>query len=184
VVVGTEAGTWLKSGDLILAVDGQLVTSFRELERAVQRPRVRLSLWRRGALLELDLATTALPARGIERAVSWAGALLQTPHRSVAAQRGIERSGVFVAHYSPGSPAARYGLQIGRRIVEVDGQPTPDLATFIDQVSGREHRSSVRLKTINWNRSVEVITLKLDQHYWPAYQLQRQDQLWQRSAID
>jgi len=184
VVVGTQSQRWLKSGDLILAVDGQLVTSFRELERAVQRPRVRLSLWRGGAQLELDIETTALPARGIDRAVSWAGALLQAPHRSLAAQRGIERSGVFVAHYSPGSPAARYGLQIGRRIVEVDGQPTPDLATFIDQVGGREHRSSVRLKTINWNRSVEVITLKLDQHYWPSYELQRRDQHWRRTAIN
>ena len=184
VVVGTEAEKWLKSGDLILAVDGDLVTSFRELERAVQRPQVRLSLWRRGALLELDIATTVLAAQGIDRALSWAGALLQVPHRSLAAQRGIERSGVFVAHYSPGSPAARYGLQIGRRIVEVDGLPTPDLATFIEQVRGREHRSSVRLKTVNWNRSIEVITLKLDKHYWPSYQLQRNDQRWRRQALD
>jgi S1-C subfamily serine protease len=184
VVVGTEAGRWLKSGDLILAVDGQLVTRFRQLERAVQRPRVRLSLWRSGALLELDIATTVLHARGIDSALSWAGALLQTPHRSLAAQRGIERSGVFVAHYSPGSPAARYGLQIGRRMVEVDGQATPDLATFIEQVRGRKHRSSLRLKTVNWNRSVEVITLKLDKNYWPAYQFQRSAKRWRRSALD
>ena len=42
-------------------------------------------------------------------------------------------------------------------------------------MSGPPDGSSVRLKTVTWNGSVDVITLKLDQHYWPTYELRRTD---------
>ena len=101
---------------------------------------------------------------------------LQAPHRAISAQRGIPPEGVYIAYFQFGSPAARYGLVPGRRIVEVDGQPTPDLDVFLRQVSGRPDRSSLRIKTLGWNGAPEVITLKLDRHYWPAYELQRSRQ--------
>jgi hypothetical protein len=41
------------------------------------------------------------------------------------------------------------------------------------------------LKTISWNGMTDVITLKLDKHYWPAYELDRQsDGSWKRTALD
>jgi hypothetical protein len=40
------------------------------------------------------------------------------------------------------------------------------------------------LKIVNWNDSVDVITLKLDKHYWPAYQLRRAADSWIRSPIE
>jgi S1-C subfamily serine protease len=110
--------------------------------------------------------------------------VLQTPHRALAAQRGIKPEGVFVAYFAYGSPATRYQLWAGRRIVEVDGQPTPDLDAFIKAVSGREDRSSIRLRTMSWNGSAEVITLKLDKRYWPTYELQRTANGWERTALE
>jgi C-terminal processing protease CtpA/Prc len=74
---------------------------------------------------------------------------------------------VFVAYFSYGSPATRYQLFAGRRIVEVDGKPTPDLDTFIATCAGARDRTAIRLKTVTWNGSVEVTTLKLDNAYWP-----------------
>jgi S1-C subfamily serine protease len=183
VVAGTPAADVLKNGDILLAIDGEEVTSYRELERAVQKPSVSATLWRNGKAMEFDIDTTVLDGAGIGRAVSWAGALLQDPHRAMAAQRGIDPSGVYVAFFSYGSPATRYGLYAGRRIVEVDNRPTPDLQTFIDVVEGKENRTSVRLKTITWNGAVEVITLKLDTQYWPAYEIRRTDEGWRRFAI-
>jgi S1-C subfamily serine protease len=131
------------------------------------------------------MQTVALNGRDIDRVLIWAGATLQAPHRAMAAQRGIAPYGVFVSFFFYGSPATHYGLYAGRRIVEVDGQPTPDLDAFIKVVRGKSDRASLRLTTISWNGQTDVITLKLDKHYWPAYELDRQsDGTWTRTALD
>jgi S1-C subfamily serine protease len=168
---------------MLLAIDGQVVTTFRELEKAVQKPAVTATVWRDGEALEIDIATVPLNGSGIDRALSWAGTLLQDPHRALAAQRGIEPTGVYIAYFSYGSPATRYGLWAGRRIVEVNDTETPDLQSFIDAIAGQQDRAAVRLKTITWNGAVEVITLKLDNQYWPAYEIRRTDDGWRRTAI-
>ena len=183
LVAGTPAAKLLRNGDMILAVDGKLVTTFRELERAVQKEEVVLTVWRDGEAVDIDAETVALDGEGVVRAVSWAGALLHDPHRAMAAQRGIEPSGVYIAFFSYGSPATRYGLWAGRRIVAVDDTDTPDLNAFVDVISGKDDREAVRLKTVSWNGSVEVITLKLDNQYWPAYEIRHTEQGWQRAPI-
>jgi pro-apoptotic serine protease NMA111 len=182
-VAGSPAAELFENGDILLAIDGQEVSSYRELERAVQKPDVEATVWRNGEARRIDIRTVALDGRGTERAVSWAGALLQNPHRAMAAQRGIDPDGVYVAYFSYGSPATRYGLYAGRRIVAVDGRETEDLQAFIDAVRGKENRASVRLKTITWNGGIEVITLKLDKQYWPAYEIRRSDHGWRRVDI-
>ena len=183
LVAGSPAAEKLRNGDMILAIDGHLVTTFRELERAVNKSVVEVTIWRNGEAEELEIETVALDGLGIQRAVSWAGALLQDPHRAMAAQRGISPYGVYIAFFNYGSPATRYGLWAGRRIVEVDGKATPDLQTFVDVVRGKKDKSSVRLKTITWNGSAEVVTLKLDNQYWPAYEIRRTENGWQRIDI-
>ena len=101
----------------------------------------------------------------------------------MAVQRGIDPTGVYVAFFSYGSPATRYGLWAGRRIVQVDDTATPDLQTFIDVVANKGDQTSVRLKTVTWNGAVEVITLKLDNQYWPAYEIRRTEDGWERNSI-
>jgi S1-C subfamily serine protease len=168
---------------MILAVDGEVVTSFRGLEKAVQKPAVTVTVWRNGEAVDVDVETAALDGRGIDHAVSWAGALLQDPHRSMAAQRGIDPYGVYVAFFSYGSPATRYGLWAGRRVVEIDETPTPDLDAFLSVIADKKDHESIRVKTVTWNGAVEVITLKLDNQYWPAYEIRRTEDGWVRSDI-
>jgi S1-C subfamily serine protease len=183
-VGGAPADGLLRSGDLILDVDGAIVNRFREVERSVQKPSVRVTVWRDKAEQVIEVPTVVLGGRDLDRIVVWAGAVLQKPHRALAAQRGIEPDGVFVAYFSYGSPATRYQLWAGRRIVEVDGKPVADLDAFIQAVSGREDRSSLRLRTVTWNGSVEVMTLKLDKRFWPTYELRRTAQGWTRTALE
>lgn len=180
LVAGTAASRLLRNGDLVLAVDDKIVTSYRELEAAVQKPRVTVTVWRNDAVKKLKIKTAALDGDGIDRAVVWAGALLQDPHRAMAAQRGVETTGVYVAYFSYGSPSTRYGLWAGRRVVEVNETPVPDLQAFVELVRDIDDRESIRLKTVTWNGTEEVITLKLDNQYWPAYEIRRGDDGWQR----
>ena len=185
LVGGSPAARLLQQGDLLLAIDGQVVTRFREVERAAaDKELVHVTVWRGQGEQTLEVPTAELPGSDLERVVEWAGATLQAPHRSMSAQRSIPPRGVYVAYFAYGSPATRYGLFPGRRIIEVDGAPTPDLDTFLRAVTGRPDRSSVRLKTITWNNAPEVITLKLDKHYWPAYELTHSPNGWVRAELE
>ena len=185
LVAGTPAAGELEPGDLLLAIDGKVVNRFREVERAVQSPEVSVTVWRNGAEKTFKLSTVALDGGDVDRVLIWAGATLQAPHRAMAAQRGIAPYGVFVSFFFYGSPSTHYGLYAGRRITEVDGQPTPDMDAFIRAVSGKPDRASLRLQTISWNGQTDVITLKLDKHFWPAYELRRQkDGTWRRTMLD
>ena len=105
------------------------------------------------------------------------------PHRALAAQRAIPGESVYVAWSWFGSPAHRYRLRATRRIAAVDGKPTPDLDAFIAAVSAKPDRGSVRLKTIDLEGKVEVITLRLDLRYWPTYELRRSDEGWTRRRL-
>jgi S1-C subfamily serine protease len=183
LVAGAPAAQVLRPGDLLLAIDGRVVNSFREVEQAMHAGVVQVTLWRDGSEQSVEVPAAALDGRGIDRVLVWAGATLHEPHRAMSAQRAVPPEGVFVAFFMYGSPATRYQLWAGRRITEVDGLPTPDLDTFIRVVSGRPDRSSLRLKTVNWNGSVDVITLKLDEHYWPAYELRRNGDEWERREL-
>ena len=41
----------------------------------------------------------------------------------------------------------------------------------------------MRLTTMTWNNQQEVLTLKLDDTYWPAWQIQWQDGEWRRTDL-
>jgi S1-C subfamily serine protease len=184
VVAGSPAAAVLREGDLLLAVNGQPVSRPRAVERLSRAPRVTVTVLREGRESSFEVATAPLGGRDIDRLVLWAGAVLHAPHRAMAWQRGIPPEGVFIAYFSYGSPATRHGLFAGRRILEVDGRSVPDLDAFIAAVRGRADRSSVRLKTVTWNGSTEVITLKLDRHYWPASELVRGADGWERRILE
>jgi S1-C subfamily serine protease len=182
---GAASARVLRQGDLLLAIDGAPVTVFRDVERAVNaKPNVQVTVWRGAGETTLLVPTTALSGSDIDRIVQWAGAILHAPHRAMSAQRGVEPQGVYVAYFAYGSPATRYRLFPGRRIVEVDGQPTPDLESFLKVVTGRPDRSSLRLRTLSWNNVPEVITLKLDRHYWPTSEIVRTTEGWDRRDLE
>jgi S1-C subfamily serine protease len=183
-VADSPAADFFRSGDILLSVDGQLVNTFRQVERASQRPTVEVTVSRDGREVTGRVDTVVLDGLGIERVVSWAGALLQAPHRELAVQRGVGSGGVYVSFFNFGSPASRSGLFAGRRIVAVDGEPTPDLAAFVRVAAGLGDKESVRLNTMSFNDVPEVITMKLDPEYWPSYELVRDGYEWRRQALN
>ncbi|MBT8442100.1 MAG: trypsin-like peptidase domain-containing protein [Gammaproteobacteria bacterium] len=183
-VTGAPSADVLKPGDLILTIDGNPVTRFREVEVASRSGAVEVEFFRDGKLQIASIETVALDGRGVRRAVMWAGALLQAPYRDMSAQRGVEPVGVYVSYFAYGSPASRFGLFAGRRIVEVDGIATPNLDRFLEVIENKADRQSVLLTTVTWNGAVDVLTLKLDKTYWPTYEVVYRNDEWQRIAFD
>jgi len=182
ITAGTPAADLLVEGDLLLLVNGAPVTSFRDVERAAQAEDVALQVLRDGAELDLRVATVDLDPIGTSRAVVWAGALLQAPPLAVRAQRASPGDGVYVIGRRHGSPADRDGLLSTRRIVAVNGTPTPDMDRFLAAVSETPDRGSVRLRVVDLDGRIEVLTLEVDLRYWPTYELARETNGWRRIA--
>jgi S1-C subfamily serine protease len=183
-VAGSPASEFFRAGDILLSIDGVLAGTFRQVEQAAQRPTVEVTVFRNGQEVTGTVGTVGLDGLGLDRVVSWAGALLQAPHRELAVQRGIGTGGVYVSYFNFGSPASRSGLFAGRRIVAIDGEPTPDLEAFVRVVTALGGKDSVRLNTMSFNDVPEVITMKLDPLYWPSYELQRDGYEWRRQALN
>jgi S1-C subfamily serine protease len=180
LTAGMPSAEILKPGDLLLAVDGAPITTFEEVERAGQQEEVQLRLLRDGEELTLPVSTTAVDGRGTDRALFWAGAVLQAPHSAINARGGIEPEGVYVAWFWYGSPANRYGLRASRMIVAVDDRDVTDLDSFLAAVANRPDRSSVRLRTVSFDGRTDVMTLKLDLEFWPTTELRRNGKGWER----
>ncbi len=178
---GSPAAASLQEGDLILSLNGRSVVHYADFDAAIQDGPLRLRVLRQGAPVDVEVAPHGLSGLGTRRVLGFAGTLLQESPDALAAQRGLPQVGVYVAWYWYGSPAARYGLRPTRRIVAIDGVATPDLDALLAAVKGRADRSAVRLTTRDLDDNEDVITLKLDNRFWPAFELQRgEDGAWRR----
>jgi len=180
---GAPAHGEVRQADLLLEIDGELVTRMRELEAAVQVPQMELTVVRDGEEKQLSFETLALDGTGVDRVLSWAGLLLHEPHDEVSAQWGFEAEGIYVAWLWYGSPGSRYGIRPTRRIIEVDGEPVRTLDQFMEAVEGREDRSAVRLTLEKFDRSRSVEALRLDLQYWPTQLFELDDGTWTRTEV-
>jgi len=179
---GSPGSEVLQEGDLILQAAGQTVYSMRDLQVAAQSGAVVLEVLRDRQLVQLDVAAQELGSSETDRAVLWAGLLLQAPHRALAVQQGVEPDGVYISLWWKGSPAARYRIRATHRILEVDGQPTPDLDSFLAAVDGKQNGASVRVRTIDLAGQIAAKTLKLDTSFWPTSELRWESEGWVRVA--
>jgi len=179
----SPAASVLREGDMIVTVGGELVTRFREIERAAQAEQLTLGVVRDGTLSEVAIEPQVLPGRGTQRALLWAGALIQELHLPIAIDQQLPREGVYVAWLWFGSPANRYGLGATQRVLAVDGAATPDLDSFIEAVRDRGDGEFVRLEIADLDDKPNVITLRLDLEFWPTQQLQLGANGWQRTSV-
>ncbi len=184
VVADTGAAASLKGGDVVLTAGGQPAVSFRGVERAVRacapaRP-LHLRVLRKGEVVDVTCELSEERCAGTGRLLHWAGAQLQPTHRPVS-QLGFRPTDpstgapldVFISRWYHGSPAQRYGLYALNWVASVNGIPTPTLDAFVDSTKALEDGAFVRLKLIALNARPKVLTVKLDLHYWPTWELRR-----------
>jgi S1-C subfamily serine protease len=182
VMAGSPVIGIVKPGDIILSINKNLIKSYRDYEVASQSDDLVIELWRNNELLELKVKTSQLEGNGVKDVFFWAGAHIHEPHRALR-QRGIENDGVYVAFNNYGSPATRYGLKAGLSIIAVDDIPTPNLDIFKKIVMDKPSNDSIKLNVVSWNGSHSVVTLKLNNKYWPSYEISQKENIWKRNAF-
>ena len=139
----------LEVGDVIVAVDGQLVSDNPEMQyRLTTRGvgnRVRLTVLRQGRESMVDVALRAAPAndesdaRNITGQNPLQGTRLATLSPAIAQELGLEEdAGVAVLQVVRGTIADRYGVQRGDIVQTFDGQPVASAADLEQLAKARE----------------------------------------------
>lgn len=194
-LAGSKAENLLEQGDMILAINKEPITCFLDIEKACQEldqsiesdGELHMTIFRQGKEIELIVGTDVRDGNGTTRMVNWCGCIIQDPHSAVRALGFLpeEGHGVYVARWCHGSPVHRYGLYALQWIIEVNGQTTPDLETFIQVVKGLDDGEFVRVRTVHLNGKPRVLTLKQDLHYWPTWELSFEPETatWRRRTI-
>lgn len=187
-IAGSPAASIISEGDFLLAVDGKVVTCFRDVERSVDfasadKSEVDVTLYRQGEELNLTVPLATVPCGGTLRLVHWGGAQLQETHRSIRELGFVPgTTSVFVSRWHQGSPAHAHGLFALYWVEALNGIPTPDLDTFLQVALTLQDRTYVRVETLHIHRKRKVLALKLDLLYWPTWELRRIDGEWQHNV--
>ena len=177
-VAGSDAANKLKEGDLILAIDGEMVRSYRDVEKRVQKDQVNVTVNRLGQQLDIKVNTRALDSYGTKHVLQWSGALIQQPHRELSLQRGIEPKGVYVSYVFHGSPADRSRLSALLRIVEVNGEAVEDLLEFKKIIGRFSSEKFIQLKVLDLLNRESVISVKQNHYYWPTREIYQDSGEW------
>lgn len=180
VVPATDAADQLITGDILLAIDGQLVAGLFNAERLSQHPRVALSVLRDGEVRDIQLETSTMTGLGTQRMVSWAGALFQAPHKEIGYYDGVDFPGVYIADTADGSPAIWDGLYRNRFVTEVDGVGVNTLDEFLGEVSARGQDEITRLTVVSMSGRRQLVTVEPEYNFWPTFEIVRDADGWER----
>ena len=177
---GTPADAVLKSGDIVVAINGETVTRMTDIESLSSERAVTLTWIRDGVETTEKLEMPAFSGRSVSDVITWAGLVVHAPHHEVSAQSGRKMDGVYTAWMWYGSPASKFGIYATRRIVELDGVPITDMDSFFAAISKQTHGQSVRIKLETLDKKIRVKTMKIDLEFWAPRRLKWIDDTWKR----
>lgn len=158
----------LQEGDIILTLNGKLITRVSELDIMYDNEYLDALIVRGGE--EMTLKVPTIPTEDLEtdRAVIFCGAVLHRPHHAVRQQISKLHSEVYVSARTRGSPSYQYGLAPTNFITAVNDIPTPTLAEFLDAVNEIPDNTYFRLRVCTFDNVPWVATMKKNEHYFPT----------------
>ncbi|MFK7996740.1 MAG: hypothetical protein AB8B87_21570, partial [Granulosicoccus sp.] len=184
VVPETDAADKIFTGDVLLAINGDLVSDLFVAESLAQQTGMTVTVLRAGAVMDVELRPSALDVLSTRRVVSWAGAYFQMPFTDIGYQKSVDFPGVYIADTDDGSPALWDGLYRNRFVVAIDGTPINDLDDFLMAVSLREQDQITRLTTISMSGRKNIVAVEPEYNFWPTFELKRDSNDWQRVNYD
>lgn len=132
VECGSQQG--LDEGDLVLAINGKIMTRISDLDVMYDHEFLDLTIVRNQKELDLRVATVTTEDLETNRVVVFCGAVLHRPHHAVRQQISVLHSQIYVGGRVRGSPAFQYGLMPTNFIVAVNGVKTTTMDEFLTEV--------------------------------------------------
>jgi S1-C subfamily serine protease len=178
----------IKVGDILVKINGELVTQFKRLDSVLDMAvdgTISVNIQRGGEDMEIELDVGNLHDITPDRFVSLAGAKFQALSYHKARRWGIstKNAGVYVCE-----AACSFTAQSGCLIVEVDNKPTSDLDTFIEIMrkipDGK--RIVLRYKFLEDMNNTQTSITALNRHWLPNFELwKRNDRtgLWDFKTV-
>lgn len=180
VVPNTPTAEVLKPGDVILAVNGELVSSMFNAELRTQANEVSLMVLSGGQEQEIKLKLGQLDVQGTNRMVSWGGALFQEPMDTIGFFKSVDFPGVYIADTDEGSPALWDGLYRNRFVTAVDGEPVNNLDDLLRLVNNKDQDEITRLSLISMSGRKSIVTVEPEYNFWPTFEVRRIEKEWER----
>lgn len=158
----------LHEGDIILTLNGKLITRVSELDIMYDHTYLDALVVRGGE--EMHLKVPTIPTQDLEtdRAVIFCGAVVHRPHHAVRQQISKLHSEVYVSARTRGSPASMYGLAPTNFLTAINDTPTPTLSTFLEAVNKIPDNTYFRLRVVTFDNVPWVATMKKNEHYFPT----------------
>src|SRR5579862_6985153 len=176
---GSMSDGQLEPGDVLVRVNGKLLTQFEPLEAVLDDSvgrNVELTLSRGGKLYNASLQVGDLDAITPAAYVELGNALLHS--LSYEEARAVHRPirGVFVAASGYLFDAA--GVPRGAVITAVNSKPVSGLADFVTAISGFGDGAEVPMRYVTFDdvNNSQLRSIRIDRHWFPARQCQRDDQ--------
>jgi hypothetical protein len=124
----------LLEGDVLLTLNGELITWFSILEKMQRYEVLEARIVRSGAEIVLQVPTISAKDLQTDKFVKFCGAVIQKPHYAIKQYVRTLPSEVFVSGISAGSPADHYDLPDPCFITAVNHIPTLDMEKFCHEV--------------------------------------------------
>jgi len=148
----------LLEGDIILTLNGEMVTRVSELDVMYSAEVLDAVIVRESKEMQLRVPTVSADDVETDHAISFCGAILHVPHLAVRQQISKLHSEVYVSARSRGSPAYQYSLAPTNFITHVNGKATPDLKSFLEAVV-KIADNTCKCAQSTWTR-----------HKWPPFE--------------
>ncbi|KAI9793967.1 MAG: hypothetical protein M1833_000485 [Piccolia ochrophora] len=177
----------LQEGDVILSLNGKLITRVSELDIMYDHHVLDAVIIRKCVEMRMEVPTVPTDDLETDRAVIFCGAVLHRPHHAVRQQISKMHSEVYVSARTRGSPSYQYGLAPTNFITAVNGVPTPDLITFVKEVNKIPDNTYFRLKAVTFDDVPGIVTMKKNDHYFPTIEFIKDESEacgWKRQTYD
>jgi pro-apoptotic serine protease NMA111 len=163
---GPDSG--LQEGDIILTLNGRLITRVTDLDIMYSHDMLDAVIVRKREEVHLRVPTVHTQEFETDHAVVFCGAILHRPHHAVRQQISRIHSDIYVSARMRGSPAYQYGLAPTNFITGVNGVPVRTLPDFLAETNRIPDNTYFRLKVVTFDNVKWVVTMKKCEHYFPT----------------